>query len=171
MELKRLAECVIEGAKARPAESRPYEHPRRAGQEIVAGDAIIGRLFEFHPRVVETGRAAVLDLNLAAIRNLPSADVRYHPLRRFPAAAFDLTVVAPARASIGEIESQIAQLTGKDLVSTAFLRDFAAPDGSRSLSYRITVAAPDRTLESEEVSAIRARIIAGLRDAGFELKV
>jgi phenylalanyl-tRNA synthetase beta chain len=170
MELKRLAECVIEGAKARPAESRPYEHPRRAA-EIVACGAVIGRLFEFHPRMVETGRAAVLDLDLAAIRKLLSADVRYHPLRRFPTAAFDLTVVASARASIGEIESQIAKLAGKELVSTAFLRDFAAPDGSRSLSYRITAGAADRTLESEEVSAIRARIIAGLRDAGFELKV
>ncbi len=170
MELKRLAECVIEGAKALPAESRPYEHPRRAA-EIVVGDAIIGRLFEFHPRMVETGRAAVLDLDLATVQKLQRTNVRYHPLRRFPTAAFDLTVIAPARASIEQIESRITTLAGKDLVSIAFLREFAGPDGSRSLSYRITAGASDRTLESEEVSAIRARIIAGLREAGFELKV
>jgi phenylalanyl-tRNA synthetase beta chain len=160
----------MEDAKARPAESRPYEHPRRAA-EIVAGEAVIGRLFEFHPRMVETGRAAALDLDLTLVQKLQRSDVRYYPLRRFPTAAFDLTVIAPARASIGELESRITTLVAKDLVSIAFLREFTAPDGSRSLSYRITAGASDRTLESEEVSAIRARIIAGLREAGFELKV
>jgi hypothetical protein len=33
------------------------------------------------------------------------------------------------------------------------------------------VGAADRTLSSEEVSAIRARIIEGMRAAGYELKV
>jgi phenylalanyl-tRNA synthetase beta chain len=170
MELKRLAECLLAGTQVRPAEARPYEHPRRAA-DIIAGPTIIGRLFEFHPKLVETGRAAALDLDLAAVRALPSAEMRYQPFRRFPTSAFDLTVIAPARASIGDIESRIASLAGVDLVSTAFLRDFAASDGSRNLSYRITAGAPDRTLESEEVSAIRTRIIDGMRVAGFELKV
>ncbi len=171
MELKRLAECILTGAQARPAEARSYEHPRRAA-DIVSDDTPIGRLFEFHPRLVEAGRAAVLDLDLSAVQKLQPHATRYQPLRRFPTSAFDLSVIAPARASIGEIESRIAALTGHDaLVSIAFLRDFAEPDGSRSLSYRITTGASDRTLASEEVSAIRARIIAGLRDAGFELKV
>jgi len=170
MGLKRLAECLLEGTQARPAEARPYEHPRRAA-DIIAGSTTIGRLFEFHPKLVDTGRAAVLDLDLAAIRALPSAEARYQPFRRFPTSAFDLTIIAPARASIGEIESRIAALAGGALVSIAFVRDFVAPDGSRSLSYRITTGASNRTLASEEVSAIRNRIIDGIRAAGFELKV
>ncbi len=113
----------------------------------------------------------MLDLDLAAVRKLHRPAERYQPLRRFPTSAFDLTVIAPARASIGEIESQMAKLAGDALVSISFLRDFAGTDGSRSLSYRITTGASDRTLASDEVSAIRARIIAGLRQAGFELKV
>ena len=170
MELKRLAECILTGARARPAEARLYEHPKRAA-DIVSGETRIGRLFEFHPRLVETGRAAVLELDLAAIRKLKPSAERYQPLRRFPTSAFDLTVIARARASIGEIESQMATLAGDALVSIAFLRDFAGTDGSRSLSYRITTGASDRALASDEVTAIRARIIAGLRQAGFELKV
>ena len=153
--------------KARPAEARSYEHPQRAA-DIVSGETPIGRLFEFHPRLVETGRAAVLDLDLSAVKKLqPSAERAINPLRRFPTSAFDLTVIAPARASIGEIESRIATLAGDALVSIAFLRDFAGLDGSRSLSYRITTGASDRTLASDEVSAIRARIIAGLRAGGL----
>jgi phenylalanyl-tRNA synthetase beta chain len=171
MELKRLAECVVSGAQTRSVQARAYEHPQRTA-EILSGTTRIGRLFEFHPNLVETGRAAVLDLDLAAIQTMPSAAERYQPLRRFPTSAFDLTVVAPARASIGEIESRIAALTGTSaLVSIAFVRDFAAPDDTRSLSYRITTGASDRTLASDEVSAIRTRIIEGMRAAGFELKV
>jgi hypothetical protein len=35
----------------------------------------------------------------------------------------------------------------------------------------LTIGARDRTLSSEEVGAMRAKIIDGMRAAGFELKV
>lgn len=169
-ELKHLAACLDADLRPRPAQARPYEHPQRVA-DLWAGERKIGRLFEFHPRLVESGRAAVLDLNLAALAELEPQLARYRPLRRFPTSAFDLSVVAPARAAIGEVESKLASLATGDLVSIAFLRDFALPDGSRSLSYRITVGAADRTLSSDEVAIIRARIIDGMRTAGYELKV
>jgi len=170
LELKRLAQCILPGAYVRPAEARAYEHPRRGAQVFHANEPI-GRLFEFHPRMVETGRAAVLDLDLAVVEKLSRREPRYQPLRRFPTSSFDLTVVAPPRALIGEIESRLKTLAGDALIAIAFLRDFASPDGSRSISYRITVGQADGTLASDEVSAIRARIIEGMRAAGFELKV
>lgn len=169
-ELKRLAECILPGIRVRPAAARSYEHPRRAA-EVLSGETTIGRLFEFHPRLVETGRASVLDLDLAAVRSLEPAEPRYQQLRRFPTSSFDLSVIAPARALIGEIESKLAALAGDALVSIGFLRDFALPDGTRSISYRITIGAGARTLASEEVAAIRARIIDGMRAENFELRV
>jgi phenylalanyl-tRNA synthetase beta chain len=51
-----------------------------------------------------------------------------------------------------------------------FLRELALPDGKRSLSYRLTVGAPDRTLTSEEVGSIRARIIAAMESRGYEFR-
>src|SRR5258706_3510405 len=54
LELKRLAECLLPCLTARPTTARAYEHPRRSA-EIVAGETALGRLFEFHPRMVETG--------------------------------------------------------------------------------------------------------------------
>jgi len=79
--------------------------------------------------------------------------------------------VAGKHALIGEIEARLQELADKELVSIAFLRDFSLPDGSRSLSYRLTVGAADRTLSSEEVAAIRAKMIEGMRSTGFYLKV
>jgi len=45
------------------------------------------------------------------------------------------------------------------------------PDDKRSLSCRLTVYAPDRTLTAEEASAIRQRIIEGIRTAGYDLRL
>jgi len=170
LELKRLGECILPGIRFRPAPADAHEHPQRAA-DVYRHETRIGRLFEFHPRLVETGRAAVIDLDLALVEKLQPPAPRYHPLRRFPTSAFDLSVVAPARALIGDLEDRLRHLAGDALVSIAFLRDFALPDGSRSISFRLTAGAADRTLSSEEVTAVRNRLIEGMRQAGYELKV
>jgi phenylalanyl-tRNA synthetase beta chain len=170
LELKRLAECLLPGVTVRPSAAKTYQHPHRT-TDVYLDDARLGHLFEFHPRMVESGRAAALDLDLTLVQKLERGAVRYQPLRRFPTSAFDLTVVAGARALIGDVEARLRELAGDALVSIAFLRDFAQPDGARSLSYRLTAGAADRTLSSDEVNAVRARIIEGMRAAGYELKV
>jgi phenylalanyl-tRNA synthetase beta chain len=161
LELKRLAEYLAPGIEVRPTAARPYEHPQRSA---TIGDA--GRLFEFHPKLVENGRAAVLDLDLSRLNQ--SKEVRYHPLRRFPESAFDLSVIVPERTLIADVEAAIPKLT--EILSVAFLREFALPDAKRSLSYRITLGAVDRTLTSEEVSAVREKIISAVKDQGYEFR-
>ena len=170
-ELKRLAECLLPGVSVRPAEStQSYEHPRRAA-DVWHGENKMGRLFEFHPSMVEGGRAAVLDLDLTRLMELQRAPARYQPLRRFPESAFDLSVLTGPRALIADVQSALERLAGDALLSIAFLREFALADGARSLSYRLTVGAPERTLSAEEVGAVRSRIIDGMRSAGYELRV
>jgi phenylalanyl-tRNA synthetase beta chain len=121
--------------------------------------------------MVEGGRAAVLDLDLHLLEKLQPAETRHQPLRRFPASAFDLSVVASPRALIGDIEKELARAAGPELLSINFLRDFTLPDSRRSLSYRLTVGAADRTLTSDEVNATRNRMIEELRARGYELRV
>jgi phenylalanyl-tRNA synthetase beta chain len=149
LELKRLAECLLPGVKVRPTTARIYEHPQRAA---LVGE--IGRLFEFHPRLVENGRAAVLDLDLNLLHR--PHEVRYQPLRRFPESSFDLSFIVPERTLIADVEAAIPK--SPEILSIEFLREFALP-GQRSLTYRITLGAADRTLTSEEVSAIREHIL------------
>jgi phenylalanyl-tRNA synthetase beta chain len=167
LELKRLAECLLPGVTVCPAAARRYEHPQRAAN-VYSDSALIGRLFEFHPRMVQAGRAGVLDLDLVQAEKIQQP-ARYKRWRRFPASAFDLSVVAPPRALIGQVQAAILEHAAG--ASIAFLREFTLPDGSRSLSYRLTLGADDRTLSSEEVGAIRARIIDGMRAAGYDLRV
>ena len=54
------------------------------------------------------------------------------------------------------------------------MRQYAGPplaEGTKSVSFRVTVGSPERTLSSDEIGAIRATIIEGMRELGYELRV
>ena len=173
LEIKRAAECLMPEAQVCPAEARPFEHPARAADVLWRGEKA-GRLFELHPSLVETGRAAVLDLDLEVIERLASAEKKYTPIRRYPSSAFDLSVIAGMREYAGQLETKIASFAGPLLESIQFVRQYSGPplaEGQKSVSFRLTVGSAERTLASEEVGEIRGRIIDGMRDLGYELRV
>jgi len=172
-ELKRTAECAMPGATVEPLKAVEYEHPSRSAAILWKGKPV-GRLFELHPKLVETGRAAILDLDLRPIEALSTADTKYAPIRRYPSSAFDLSVLAGAREYAGHLESSLASFAGPLLESIRFLREYSGPqvgEGRKSVSFRLTVGSSERTLSSEEVGEIRAAIIAGMRKLGYELMV
>ncbi len=75
---------------------------------------------------------------------------------------------------VGDIQAKLVSFAGPELQSIEFVRQYAGPplpEGKKSVSYRLTVAAPDRTLSAEDVAAIRARIIDGMRAQGYDLRV
>jgi phenylalanyl-tRNA synthetase beta chain len=172
-ELKRVAECLSRAIAVEAAEALPYEHPARTGV-LRIGDKEVGRLFEFHQSLVETGRAAMLDIDLRAVDELTPKAGRYTPIRRFPTSAFDLSVIVDLRRPVGRLQLELTALGGADLLAIEFVREYTgAPlaGNTKSASFRLTVGAPDRTLSSEEVGAIRTRIIEGMRGQGYDLRV
>ena len=172
-EAKRAAECLLPGARAIPVAGRPFEHPARAA-EVVWKNQTVGRIFELHPQLVELGRAAVLDLDLQLVQSLSAAETRYSAIRRYPSSAFDLSVIAGARELAGRLEAGIASFAGPLLESVQFVRQYSGPplpEGRKSVSFRVTLGSPERTLASEEVGEIRNRIIEGMRGLGYELRV
>ena len=172
-EIKRAAECLMPGAQACPAEARPFEHPARAADIVWRGETV-GRLFELHPSLVESGRAAVLDVDLARVRRLQPKDARYTPVRRYPSVVFDLSVIARERELAARMEAGLASFGGPLLESIQFVRQYSGPplgEGQKSVSFRLTMGSAERTLSSEEAGEIRARIIEGMRGLGYELRV
>jgi phenylalanyl-tRNA synthetase beta chain len=123
---------------------------------------------------VESGRAAVLDLDLTRVRELSAREAKYTPIRRYPSSAFDLSVIAELREHAGSLESAMASFAGPLLESIQFVRQYSGPPleaGRKSVSFRLTVGSAERTLSSEEAGEIRARIIEGMRARGYELRV
>jgi phenylalanyl-tRNA synthetase beta chain len=161
------------GVEAAPAEAGPYEHPARTANLLWKGERV-GRMFELHPALVETGRAAMLDLDLHVVRGLAAEDVKYTPIRRYPSSAFDLSVIVAERELAGGLEKRIASFAGPLLESTRFLRQYTGAPlaaGQKSVSFRVTVGSSERTLSSDEVSGIRERIIEQMRALGYDLRV
>ncbi len=172
-EMKRLAECLMPGAELQPTKARAFEHPAR-GATLHWRGGEIGRLFELHPSFVDGGRAVILDIDLARMQPLDAEAKRYRSLQRYPSSAFDLSVIADARDLAGRLEKQMAAFAAPSIEKIEFVRQYSGPplpDGMKSVSFRITVSAPDRTLSADEITAIRARVIDGMERAGYSLRV
>jgi phenylalanyl-tRNA synthetase beta chain len=155
----------LQGVRYAPA-ANPTYHPGKCAL-ITFNDSPLGLIGELHPLVranYDLGDAPLLaaELNLEAIlRSLPE---RYtvEPVPAFPPALEDLAVIVDEETPAGRVEEVIWQGGGK-LVSAVRLFDVYHGEqigkGKKSLAYRVTYQAPDRTLTEKELSNIRQRII------------
>jgi phenylalanyl-tRNA synthetase beta chain len=176
-ELKRVLECAFPSARLGAAAARSYEHPTRAA-EVIWHDTVIGRQFELHPGILQQegieGRAVLFDVDLFVVQRIAAAQhVTYIPPRKYPTSGFDLSAVADLYTPVSSIRDQLTRLAGSDLAAIDFVRQYVGsplPPGQKSVSYHLEVGALDRTLTADEVSAIRNRIVQGMRDAGFEIR-
>jgi phenylalanyl-tRNA synthetase beta chain len=172
LEMKRVAQYVIPEFKLSPDKGDGTTmHPERSAH-IESDGQRVGSLYELHPALLEgaRGRAALLDLDLDALRALPAQPGKYEPLRRFPTSSFDLSIVAGERELVADLESKLRRLAGDDLVSLQFLLIFPLPGGKKSVSFRLTAGAENRTLTADEVTRIRERVVQGIKAAGYELR-
>ncbi|HZS25715.1 MAG TPA: phenylalanine--tRNA ligase subunit beta [Candidatus Angelobacter sp.] len=170
MELKRAAQFIARDLKLTQEHAKSkIAHSERAAW-IEADGTRVGSLYELHPSLLDRGRAAILDLDLDALQALPAQAEKYQPLRRFPTSSFDLSIVAGTREPVATLENQLRHLAGQDLISLQFLLIFPLPGEKKSVSFRLTFGADNRTLTNEEVTGIREHVVAGIKSAGYELR-
>jgi phenylalanyl-tRNA synthetase beta chain len=87
---------------------------------------------------------------------------RYRSISRFPATLQDLAVVAEVGVPAERIASVIAHAAGELLEQITLFDIYEGPQvgaGKRSLAYRLSFRAPDRTLSDEALVKVRARIV------------
>jgi len=172
LELKRAAEALAPGLRVLQSKPNPWEHPTRC-VELQWREQVIGRISELHPALLDSGRAAILDLDLTLLQELKPERTTYKPVRRFPTSAFDLSAIADARDLAGNIEQRIRQIAGELAENVDYVREFRGaplPEGRKSVTFRVTAGAPDRTLSSPEITALYDRIVAGLTQLGYEFR-
>jgi phenylalanyl-tRNA synthetase beta chain len=163
-ELKRIAESLAKTVTIEPAAPRPFEHPSRTASVSPAG-----RLFELHPDLIE-GRAHILDLDLRALAPHEPGASQYTPIRRYPSSGFDLTVLTTPRKPVAAIRQDLAS-DSPILERIEFVGQFMKSPETKSVTFRFTLSAADRTLSSEEVNEFRAAAIARMRNLGYNLTV
>jgi phenylalanyl-tRNA synthetase beta chain len=163
-ELKRLAESLAIETSTTAAEPRPFEHPTRTARIAPAG-----LLFELHPSLIE-GRAQILDLNLRLLAPCEPHAAKYVPVRRYPPSGFDLTVITVPREHVAEVRADLFS-DSPILERVEYVGQFVKSAESKSVTFRFTLGAPDRTLSSAEVNEFRAGVIARMQALGYQLTV
>jgi phenylalanyl-tRNA synthetase beta chain len=137
---------------------------------------VVGHAGELHPRVCAAlelpARTSVMELDVDA---LPAAEVPVGPsISAFPPVLIDLALVVPDEVPADEVAAAVRDGAGElleDLWLFDVWRGQPVPTGARSLAYALTLRAPDRTLTSEEATAVRDAAVAAARSAtGAELR-
>lgn len=105
--------------------------------------------------------------DLGVLWRCPKKRLFFTPLPRHPAAWRDLSLVAPQKTSILEIETLLKE-AGSPLLKEFLLFDLyegdKIPKGTRSLAYRLRFQEPDRTLTDEEVQQAIEKILKTLKE-------
>ena len=106
----------------------------------------------------------MLYLDLVKVQAAQPGVKRYVPLRRFPTSDFDVTVSVAPRSLVADILAKVASTAVDNLVSTSYLYEYLdEARGTKSLTFRFTLGAADRTLTSEEITAAQEKLRSALQ--------
>ncbi|MET8350510.1 MULTISPECIES: phenylalanine--tRNA ligase subunit beta [unclassified Micromonospora] len=145
------------------AEYAPW-HPGRCAELRVDG-TVVGHAGELHPAVVAAlelpRRTCAMELSLDA---LPSAPVTPAPaVSGFPPALIDVALVVDGSVPAEQVRRALEAGAGELLEDVRLFDVYSSEQlgaGRRSLAYKLTFRAPDRTLTVEEAVAARDAAVA-----------
>jgi phenylalanyl-tRNA synthetase beta chain len=145
----------------------------------LTGDSVVGVMGELHPLVREAfdlpaQPVCMLELDLDELLATWGAGRKMAPISAHPPVYEDLALVVDESVPAARVQNLIAQ-TGRSLVRTVVLFDVYRGEqvgaGRKSLAYRLTYQADDRTLTDKEVAKLRAKIVRRLeRELGATLR-
>lgn len=148
------------------ADVMPF-HPGRCAAISLADGTLVGHAGELHPKVVAAlglpSRTVAAELDLDVLIAASEDPVAARTLVTSPAAYTDLAVVVDEAVTAGSLEASLATGAGEMLESITLFdvyRGDQVGPGRKSLAYRLAFRAPDRTLRTEEVSALRDAALA-----------
>lgn len=160
----------------RPDSAPPWAHPNRVAAVNVCGRNA-GLVAGVHARALRVldcrGCAALAEIDLQVLLEAPRTPKTFRPVPKFPGVESDLSFLVPQRAPASEIVKVLQAHGGPYLASIRFIDEYFGqpiPSGFRSVTYRLTFQASDRTLTDEEVREAVDKIVAAARARGFSLR-
>ncbi len=150
----------------------PWMHPVSFGEVRVAGRSA-GSFGLVHPATLATldvkGIAAVAEVDLDVLLEAPRTRKAFQAISRHPAITADLSLVAPRDLPYGVLARAVEEGAGPFRVASELVGIYEGspiPDGHRSITFRLTFQAPDRTLEEAEVRQAVEAVVAEARRHG-----
>jgi len=164
------------GAQLDQSSVEPGFHPARSAT-LRRGRQVLGFVGELDPRVLAKNEinstVACLELDLSALLAESPRVANAKPVSRFPRSDFDLAFVVPNSQSAAAVTKALRQGGGTELVGLELFdvyRGAGVSDDSRSLTFRLSLQAVDRTLTDAEVSATRQRCLDAAAKLGARLR-
>jgi phenylalanyl-tRNA synthetase beta chain len=159
VEAARLVAAAAGATLTVRAGQRAPWHPGRCA-ELLVGDTVVGYAGELHPAVCSAlelpKRTCAMELTIDA---LPRPGVSPAPLlSSFPPALIDVALVVDAATPAGAVESALVDGAGPLLEAVRLFDVYEGSQvgaGRKSLAYKLTFRAPDRTLTVDEAVAAR----------------
>ncbi len=174
-DLKGVVEAVTEGLHLSGLTYGPGTHlallPGRTARLLVDGQEA-GWLGELHPLVRENfdlpdQAVLVADLDLELLLSRVNERHAVSAVPEFPPVKEDIAVIVDENVPGARVESVI-ESAGGDLLADVMLFDLYRGEqigaGKKSLAYRLTYQAPDRTLTDAEAAKVRERIVKRLKE-------
>ncbi|MDN5796363.1 MAG: phenylalanine--tRNA ligase subunit beta [Intrasporangium sp.] len=142
-------------------------HPGRCARVSLPDGTLVGHAGELHPKVVAAlglpARTVAAELDVDVLTAASEAPVQAAHFSTFPPAMTDVALLVDASVAAAEVEAALRRGAGPDLeVVTLFdvYEGEQVGSGHKSLAYRLTFRAPDRTLTTEEVNGFRDAAVA-----------
>jgi phenylalanyl-tRNA synthetase beta chain len=167
VEVARLAvDAAGHTAEVRPAAYAPW-HPGRCAEIVLGGidGTVIGHAGELHPQACVAldlpRRTVAMELDLDRLGDRP---VTATPsISTFPPALIDVALVVDQATPAASVESALVDGAGGLLEAVRLFDVYTGEQlgaGRKSLAYKLTFRAPDRTLTAEEATAARDAAVA-----------
>jgi len=149
-----------------PADLAPW-HPGRCARLALADGTTVGYAGELHPAVLQRlglpARCCAAELDVDVLTAASAGSPQATPFSTHPAALSDIALVVDASVPAAAVETAVREGAGPQLevvsLFDVYVGDQVGP-GRKSLAYRLTFRAPDRTLTTEEVNGFRDAAVA-----------
>ena len=144
-------------------------HPGRCARLVAADGEMLGIFGQLHPLTAQNygfnTPVYAAELDFDAIFEHIDGVIEYKPLPKFPASTRDFSFVCDEELEVGKLSALIARAGGK-LVENVELFDIyrgaQLGEGKKSVSFRVTLRASDRTLTVEEADKVSNKILSSL---------
>ncbi|HVA85126.1 MAG TPA: hypothetical protein VNF73_02285, partial [Candidatus Saccharimonadales bacterium] len=155
---------------------RPGKRGAEPGRERSPGGRVIaGTIGEVHPDVlaaweIRAERVLAAELSIAGLTSGRLPVARVAPIDRFPAVERDLAVVVSTGVPAASVERRIQDRAGELLQDVRLFDVYPMPGDERSLAYRLTFQAGDRTLTESEIDDAMHAVVRGLGELGGRIR-
>ncbi|KRB44010.1 phenylalanine--tRNA ligase subunit beta [Terrabacter sp. Root181] len=147
-------------------------HPGRCARISLADGTLVGHAGELHPKVVAAldlpARTVAAEFDVDVLVVASAEPVQARPFSTFPPAMTDIALLVASDVAAADVEAALRSGAGDWLESVVLFDVYEGErieSDHRSLAYRLTFRAPDRTLTTDEVNGFRDAAVASATSA------